>query len=194
VHVRSASGDAKFWLVPVVQLASSSGYDARTLRELTQVVSQNAELIERPGMNTSPKSVRVDDDSMWVSLVDGPTIAFPLAWFPWLLEATPEQCLQFELSSTGLHCDALDEDISVAVLLGGQGGATSPRRFNAVRCTSPRADSPERLSLCACLHRMTTQSLMHPLLETRRVELLALAHGRGVTGVRVFGSMSRDDA
>lgn len=47
VHVRSASGDAKFWLVPIVQLASSSGYDPRTLRELTQVVSQNAELIER---------------------------------------------------------------------------------------------------------------------------------------------------
>lgn len=46
-HVRSASGDAKFWLVPIVQLASSSRYDARTLREPTQVVSQNGELIER---------------------------------------------------------------------------------------------------------------------------------------------------
>jgi predicted nucleotidyltransferase len=35
---------------------------------------------------------------------------------------------------------------------------------------------------------------MHPLIETHRAELLALAHKRGVTGVRVFGSMSRDDA
>jgi hypothetical protein len=35
VHVRGASGDAKFWLVPIVQLASSSGYDPRILRELT---------------------------------------------------------------------------------------------------------------------------------------------------------------
>ena len=34
---------------------------------------------------------------------------------------------------------------------------------------------------------------MHPLIETHRAELLALAHGRGVTGVRVFGSMSRSD-
>lgn len=35
---------------------------------------------------------------------------------------------------------------------------------------------------------------MHPLIETHRSELLALARRRGVTGVRVFGSMSRADA
>lgn len=34
---------------------------------------------------------------------------------------------------------------------------------------------------------------MHPLLEAHRAELLALARSRGVTGVRVFGSMSRGD-
>lgn len=35
---------------------------------------------------------------------------------------------------------------------------------------------------------------MHPLIETHRAELLHLARRRGVVGVRVFGSMSRDDA
>jgi predicted nucleotidyltransferase len=35
---------------------------------------------------------------------------------------------------------------------------------------------------------------MHPLIETHRTELLALARRRGITGVRVFGSMSRDDS
>lgn len=35
---------------------------------------------------------------------------------------------------------------------------------------------------------------MHPLIETHRAELLALARRRGVTGVRVFGSMSRGDS
>ena len=35
---------------------------------------------------------------------------------------------------------------------------------------------------------------MHPLIETHRNELVALARRRGVTGVRVFGSMSRGDA
>ena len=34
---------------------------------------------------------------------------------------------------------------------------------------------------------------MHPLIETHRAELLALARRRGVTAVRVFGSMSRAD-
>jgi predicted nucleotidyltransferase len=40
---------------------------------------------------------------------------------------------------------------------------------------------------------MDTLSLMHPLIQTHRAELLALAHKRGVTGVSVFGSMSRGD-
>ncbi|HSV51340.1 MAG TPA: DUF4160 domain-containing protein [Burkholderiaceae bacterium] len=47
VHVRSADGDAKFWVRPEVRLADSSGLDARTLRELSQVVEQNTLLIER---------------------------------------------------------------------------------------------------------------------------------------------------
>ena len=34
---------------------------------------------------------------------------------------------------------------------------------------------------------------MHPLIETHRAELVALARRRGVTGVRVFGSMIRGD-
>lgn len=35
---------------------------------------------------------------------------------------------------------------------------------------------------------------MHPLIDMHRAELLALARRRGVTDVRVFGSMSRGDA
>ena len=35
---------------------------------------------------------------------------------------------------------------------------------------------------------------MHPLLESHRNELVALARRRGVTAIRVFGSMSRGDA
>lgn len=34
---------------------------------------------------------------------------------------------------------------------------------------------------------------MHALIETHRVQLLSLAHRRGVTSVRVFGSMLRGD-
>ena len=40
---------------------------------------------------------------------------------------------------------------------------------------------------------MATLLAVHPLIETHRAQLLALASRRGVTGVRVFGSMSRGD-
>ena len=71
-------------------------------------------------MNISPSAVRFDEDTMWVSLSDGRTIAAPLAWFPRLLDANPEQRALVELSKGGLHWDLLDEDISVAGLLAGQ--------------------------------------------------------------------------
>ena len=71
-------------------------------------------------VNISPKSIRFDDDSLWVSLSDGRTIAAPLTWFPRLLQAAPEERVKVELSQGGLHWDALDEDISVAGLLAGQ--------------------------------------------------------------------------
>ncbi len=47
VHVRSANGEAKFWLTPTVYLADSDGFDARTLRELQGVVTDNKQRIER---------------------------------------------------------------------------------------------------------------------------------------------------
>ena len=47
VHVRNGDGDAKFWLHPTVQLADSSGFDSKTLRELAEVVEKNITLIER---------------------------------------------------------------------------------------------------------------------------------------------------
>ncbi len=79
-------------------------------------------------MNTSAKSVRFDDNSMWVDLSDGRILAVPLAWFPRLLHATPEQRLKFEISQSGLHWDELDEDISVAGLLSGVGDLTRPEQ------------------------------------------------------------------
>jgi hypothetical protein len=72
-------------------------------------------------MNTSPKSVRFDDNSMWVELADGRALGIPLAWSPKLLHATPAQRQQLELSVCGVHWDELDEDISVAGLLAGRG-------------------------------------------------------------------------
>jgi hypothetical protein len=71
--------------------------------------------------STRPLRVRFDEDSMWVDLSDGRVLGVPIAWFPRLLNSTPEQREQVRLSSRGLHWDALDEDISVAGLLAGLG-------------------------------------------------------------------------
>ena len=50
-------------------------------------------------MNTSPKAVRFDEDTLWVSLSDDRTIAAPLAWFPRLLEATPAKVFNARLTA-----------------------------------------------------------------------------------------------
>jgi hypothetical protein len=70
------------------------------------------------------QSVRFDDSKMWVELSDGRTLGIPLAWFPRLLYATPQQRQAYRISSRGLHWAALDEDISVAGLLAGLGDQT----------------------------------------------------------------------
>ena len=79
-------------------------------------------------MTTSPKKVTFDTDSFWVELSDGRTIGVPLAWFPRLLNATPGQLSDYELSPRGIHWEALDEDISVAGLLAGRGDQTRRRK------------------------------------------------------------------
>jgi hypothetical protein len=65
-------------------------------------------------------SVRFDDDQMWVELDDGRTLGIPLAWYPRLLHGTPEQRNQLFISPSGLHWEALDEDISIAGLIAGR--------------------------------------------------------------------------
>ncbi len=78
-------------------------------------------------MTTSARAVRFDDDSMWVHLDDGRIVAVPLAWFPRLMAATPQQRAEYELSPRGIHWEALDEDISIDGLLAGHGDHTHAR-------------------------------------------------------------------
>jgi len=54
-----------------------------------------------------------------VVLADGRELAIPLAWFPRLRDATPEQRSRWELigGGIGIHWPQIDEDISVVSLL-----------------------------------------------------------------------------
>lgn len=47
IHVLRDGIDAKFWLWPEVQPACNDGFDARTLRELTDLIEQRRNEIAR---------------------------------------------------------------------------------------------------------------------------------------------------
>jgi hypothetical protein len=70
--------------------------------------------------------VRIDDERLTVDLMDGRTIAVPLAWYPRLLNATPDQRRNWKRAGGGygLHWPDLDEDLSTEGLLR---GAPAPR-------------------------------------------------------------------
>ena len=76
------------------------------------------------------KRLWFDESNLWVELTDGRQLGVPLTYFPRLRQATPEQREQYELSGagTGLHWEALDEDISVDGLLLGIGDRTRRAR------------------------------------------------------------------
>ena len=74
-------------------------------------------------MSISAEKVTFDDAQMWVSLSDGRVIGVPLAWFPRLMEASPEARAAVTISPFGLHWEALDEDVSIEGLLAGRGDA-----------------------------------------------------------------------
>lgn len=65
--------------------------------------------------------VRCDDATLTVDLADGRTIAAPLAWYPRLLHATPEQRANWQRSAGGygIHWPDVDEDLSTERLLRG---------------------------------------------------------------------------
>lgn len=65
--------------------------------------------------------VRFDDHRLIVDLMDGRTISVPLAWYPRLAGATPEQRGHWEKcgGGYGIHWPDVDEDLSTEGLLRG---------------------------------------------------------------------------
>lgn len=70
-------------------------------------------------LDASAVGVSVTGDRVVVALADGRELAAPLAWFPRLIAATPEQRRNWRLIGRrhGIHWPDVDEDISVASLL-----------------------------------------------------------------------------
>ena len=68
------------------------------------------------------RDVLLSDDGLSVALMDGRRIAVPLAWYPRLAAATPEQRAHWEVAGGGygIHWPEIDEDLSTEGLLRGQ--------------------------------------------------------------------------
>lgn len=77
-------------------------------------------------VNSAARSVSFTAADRVVELQDGRAIRIPLAWFPRLANATPQQREKARISKSGagIHWEELDEDISVAGLLAGTGDLT----------------------------------------------------------------------
>ena len=71
--------------------------------------------------------VRCTEDVLTVDLMDGRSISVPLAWYPRLFHATPEQRSHWEIAGAGygIHWPDIDEDLNTEGLLR---GAPAPRR------------------------------------------------------------------
>jgi hypothetical protein len=106
-----SGGHAKFWLSSV-GLAWVRGFNALERNKLHEIVRGNQTFSWRDGMSSLAAeferlahTVRFEGDSFVVSLADGRELPVPYAWFPRLLEATPQQREDYRLigNGVGLH-------------------------------------------------------------------------------------------
>jgi hypothetical protein len=74
------------------------------------------------------QNVEVREESLVVDLVDGRTIAVPLAWYPRLWHGNEQERAHCEIIGDGayLHWPDLDEDLTVLGLLAGRRSGESP--------------------------------------------------------------------
>ncbi len=79
------------------------------------------------------KDVHLTEDTLAVDLIDGRTIIVPLAWYPKLRDATPEQRRNWQISGAGygIHWPDVDEDLSTDGLLRGAPAAPQPAQTRA---------------------------------------------------------------
>ena len=65
-------------------------------------------------------AVEVTSEYLVVTTRDERIVHVPLTWFSWLANATPEQRTDFENNETSIHWNALDEGVSMQVILLGR--------------------------------------------------------------------------
>ena len=132
------------------------------------------------------KDVHFTEDTLSVDLIDGRIVVVPLAWYPRLLYATPEQRANWQIcgGGYGIHWPDIDEDLSTEGLLR---GAPAPRRavMGSIRkqleisggLGKRECDVLFDTSVSACFIREDVAQLLAPVVSTPTS--LAFATGNG---------------
>ena len=92
----------------------SLDYEGRLLRRRKLASSAGDFMVDLP------ETTSLEDGDAF-ELSDGRTLGVPLAWFPRLFHAAPDERQAWRLvgGGRGIHWAVLDEDISIAALLAG---------------------------------------------------------------------------
>lgn len=69
--------------------------------------------------NDLPVSTAISGGMVWVTLADGRVIGNPLAWHPWLEQATPEQQANVEYHAHSVDWPDLYEGLDIQGMLQG---------------------------------------------------------------------------
>lgn len=98
------------------------------------------------------ENVYFTEEKISVNLMDGRTITVPLTWYPRLLNATPEQRVQWEIcgGGYGIHWEEIDEDLSTEGMLR---GAPAPRVLLHHKEIDPNLRYDLRISRAATIDR-----------------------------------------
>jgi hypothetical protein len=89
-------------------------------------------------------AVRLTEDTLVVDLSDGRTVSVPLAWYPRLLEGSPNERANYRFigEGEGIHWPDLDEDVSVENILAGRVSGEGSKSFKKwLEARSSRSES-----------------------------------------------------
>ena len=94
-------------------------------------------------------AVRLTEDTLVVDLADGRTVSVPLAWYPRLLQGSPDERVnhRFIGEGEGIHWPDLDEDISVENILAGRASGEGSKSFERwLEARSTRSESTPKVN------------------------------------------------
>jgi len=117
VHVISPAGEAKFWIEPIVSLATFVGFSKRQLANCRSWWRNERMKSAKRGKNTSkPEVTNISEHGFWI-LLSGREHFLPFDHFPWFKDANVGQLTKIELwHSRHLYWPELDVDLSIDII------------------------------------------------------------------------------